>query len=292
MSRTKALPLAAVARQLEREAKEIRRCVPLVRAADHDGIHDMRVASRRLRVALRESHAVLPEAPYAALQKAVSSVTQALGHARELDVMVLMLEEYRNDAYGPWQRAVEHALKELAGIRGEAQQECEAALQHLDPKQFDVPLQEVLKAIRTRGEEPLPGMAEGLERRLATLRKAWRDWRESEKVEDLHRVRIAVKKLRYAAEFFAPAYDKKLGELVSELKQAQELLGDWHDAEMLVDALRRMEKHAPYREVQGFPLIVEAFEHFADEQVKGFLQWARAFFEKPRRQALREYLAA
>ena len=47
---------------------------------------------------------------------------------------------------------------------------------------------------------------------------------------DLHRLRIALKKLRYTAEFFAPLYPKKkVKALCEKLRGLQEHLGDIND---------------------------------------------------------------
>jgi CHAD domain-containing protein len=48
---------------------------------------------------------------------------------------------------------------------------------------------------------------------------------------DCHRLRIALKKLRYAAEFYGPLYKtKKVKKYVAKIKELQELLGALNDA--------------------------------------------------------------
>jgi CHAD domain-containing protein len=58
---------------------------------------------------------------------------------------------------------------------------------------------------------------------------------------ELHRLRIDIKKLRYAAEFFSALYDRKSRAYTSALAGLQELLGGLNDAatvERLCEALR------------------------------------------------------
>jgi CHAD domain-containing protein len=292
LPRPKPFAVSEIVRYMEREAANLRSCAAQVRGQDVDALHDMRVASRRLRVALREAAALLPAEVGATLHETVSGITRALGHAREVDVMILMLEEYLQDAYGPWKRAVEHATSELRAVRGEAQAECLLALERISPEHFDGPLEQVLRTLRAMPDTPVPGLEAGLLRRLARVRKTYRDWCERGEENDLHRTRVAVKKLRYAAEFYAPAYGAEMGEFIADVKHAQELLGDWRDAVVLADALRRIEKHAPYREVQGFPLVREAFILFAEHKAEDFQDWARAFFAPEQRAAHQRMLEA
>ena len=128
LSNALSLPAVAVAETIEKQAKLIRVECARVRKENVDGIHDMRVTSRRLRVALREARSLLDADVYGSLQERLSGVTEALGHARELDVMTLMMEEYLKEAYGPWQRAAHHAINEMRGVREEARHGCAEAV--------------------------------------------------------------------------------------------------------------------------------------------------------------------
>ena len=290
MSNALSLPAVAVAETIEKQAKLIRVECARVRKENADGIHDMRVTSRRLRVALREARSLLDADVYGSLQERLSGVTEALGHARELDVMTLMMEEYLKEAYGPWQRAAHHAINEMRGVREEARHGCAEAVRAVDSADFDALIRRAVHGLQRHKNKSLPDIGPGMARRLRGLRTTYRDWREFDEPADLHRVRIALKKTRYAAEFYAPAYDKKMPKLIEDLKRAQEMVGDWHDADVLCDALRRIEKHAPYREVQGFPLIIEAFETFAHAKVNEFQDWAHTFFGKTRREQVVAYV--
>lgn len=284
------LSASLVADYVEKQAKLMRVECGRVRKESVDGIHDMRVASRRLRVALREGRVLIEPRLHSQLQEALTTVTEALGHARELDVMTLMMEEYVKDAYGPWKLAAEHALSEIRAVRAEARHGCAEAVRAVDTPEFDALIRSAVDQLRKQKNEYLTDIGPSLARRLSDVRRRYRDWRESEETEDLHRVRIALKKLRYALEFYIPAYDKHLPKLIEEFKAAQELIGDWHDADVLCDALERIEKHAPYREVQGFPLIIEAFHTFGEKRTAEFQDWARKFFGKARREEVVAYI--
>lgn len=55
---------------------------------DIEALHDMRVASRRLRAALSVFAAAFPPKPFAAIEKEVARVTDALGAVRDGDVQI------------------------------------------------------------------------------------------------------------------------------------------------------------------------------------------------------------
>ena len=60
---------------------------------DVDAVHDMRVASRRLRAAISVFAAAFPVREYVQFEREVKGITDALGEARDLDVMIESLRE-------------------------------------------------------------------------------------------------------------------------------------------------------------------------------------------------------
>lgn len=59
---------------------------------DIEALHDMRVASRRLRAALSVFAAAFPPKPFAAIEKEVAKTTDALGAVRDSDVQIEFME--------------------------------------------------------------------------------------------------------------------------------------------------------------------------------------------------------
>lgn len=59
---------------------------------DIEALHDMRVASRRLRAALSVFAAAFPPKPFAALEKEVAKTTDALGAVRDGDVQIEFMQ--------------------------------------------------------------------------------------------------------------------------------------------------------------------------------------------------------
>ena len=60
--------------------------------SDMEALHDMRVASRRLRAALSVFAAAFPPKPFALIEKEVAKTTDALGAVRDSDVQIEFLQ--------------------------------------------------------------------------------------------------------------------------------------------------------------------------------------------------------
>jgi triphosphatase len=97
-----------------------------------------------------------------------------------------------------------------------------------------------------------------LSRRHRKVVKAGRDLVNAREHESdhaqLHQLRIEIKKLRYAAEFFSTLYERRVKQYTSALAGLQELLGGLNDAatvERLCEALRRTDDSEPTGEAIG-----------------------------------------
>jgi hypothetical protein len=55
------------------------------------------------------------------------------------------------------------------------------------------------------------------------------------KIEEIHNLRIAAKRLRYTLEMFRFAFPKDLGDLISEVKEVQEHIGNMRDADVMIE---------------------------------------------------------
>jgi hypothetical protein len=54
-------------------------------------------------------------------------------------------------------------------------------------------------------------------------------------VEELHNLRIAAKRLRYTLELFRFAFPSALADMIDEVKEVQEHIGDMHDADVMIE---------------------------------------------------------
>lgn len=95
-----------------------------------------------------------------------------------------------------------------------------------------------MKARRVKGVDPDASLAKGGRRimlaRLADLHSFVPAVRDPANVQELHDMRIAAKRLRYALELTAPAFGLEAREVARTLKQLQDVLGEIHDCDEMV----------------------------------------------------------
>jgi len=195
-------------------------------------LHQARVAMRRLRSALTLFRPVLADTDFAQLRLELRWFTSQLGEARNFDV-ILGTKAWEGVQPDPALR------RQLRRRRTEAYERVQKALaeRRLPALILDlVAWSEAGDWRRGEGaQDPIGPFAE------ARLDRAWKRIRRQGKalgtlpVEDRHNLRIEMKKLRYATEFFgslAPRNRRRQQKLFTgHLRDLQELLGDLNDIE-------------------------------------------------------------
>jgi CHAD domain-containing protein len=210
---------------------------PAIRARDPQGVHQIRVGLRRLQMALKS----FGDAPQAlkALGKRGRVIADAFSAARDLDVLAdemlppVMRKFADHDSFVALSLALRHA-------RGEAWDD--ALSEILDPD-FGAFLNDVAAAAESAPlDDTRIGKASGraLDAHWKRARKC--GGRVGERFsERTHRLRIALKKLRYAAEFFAPLYPKaKTRRYIARLKTLLDCFGAANDVHGIGDTLARL----------------------------------------------------
>ncbi len=210
---------------------------------DPEELHDMRVATRRLRAALSLFGGVLPQRARH-VRDELRWLAQALGEVRDLDVQLEELVEWRKEA-GDRQEDLAPLHAVLERHRREARQRMLAVL---DSDRYRK-LMGSFTSMVTRG--PVAGIEASQtpvrEAAPALVKKRYRRVRKlgdaitAESVpEEYHELRKQGKRLRYALEFFGDIYGKPVKELVASLTNLQDILGAHQDAYVAVERLREL----------------------------------------------------
>jgi inorganic triphosphatase YgiF len=219
--------------------------------ADHEYLHQARVAVRRLRSALSVFSRAFPKPAFLRQVGELRWLGGHLGPARDWDVLTLeTLPEIA--AALPGDSGLHVLIERAARLRADAGR---AARDALASSRYTVALLQFVSALHRHPwlaqedqqaavwrDRPLPEFAQGvLSRRHKRVRKAGRGHAELD-AAGLHLLRIEIKKLRYAAEFFSRLWERKaVRDYVAALAALQELLGSLNDAataERLCEALR------------------------------------------------------
>jgi CHAD domain-containing protein len=218
--------------------------LPKVEKGDVRAIHRARVASRRLRELIPVLE--LDADTCSRLLRDLRRVTRALGPVRELDVLIALVEARRQGAHTEDPGHVQ-ILGSLSRARAEAFGRAQ--------KRLGADLRRVVRHV----EGAIAGMPQDaaeerhwywvldarISRRAKALETGIAQAGPIYAPSQLHAVRIAVKKLRYAIELSRDALGVPVGGDLRALRGAQELLGRLHDRQVLI--VRVLELQASQR---------------------------------------------
>jgi CHAD domain-containing protein len=221
-----------------------------LRDLDPEYLHDLRVATRRLRAALRLLAPVLGPRRCGSLRVELGWIGRLLGAVRDLDVFLGNLD-IQAARLGSGAAVAGLLAQEL---RRRREPEFEALAAALASRRYSA----LLRRLRTLGDSPPPrrprgpqglpaGRAAGEMIRAANRRvlKAGRRLAPDSPPLVLHRLRILIKRLRYTAEFFreafrAPDGSDRLAKILDALVQFQDCLGEHQDAVVAMARIRAL----------------------------------------------------
>jgi len=247
---------------------------------DPEFLHDLRVATRRARFALKLLRPAFGKTYCNKMREELSWVAGVLGAVRDIDVFLPYIEPHfdRAETDEEIRRVFEH---ELETRRNRALGEMKKALR---TKRFEY----IIEGMRDRGvgispKNPVeaggdtagnggkalsdgPGFTEEtpagtlapvfIFRGLNRIEK-WRKQRgKNPASEDYHRLRILFKGIRYTCEFFEGLYEGKLNNPIRVMVQFQDCLGQYQDAQVAVDTLRSILDALPLGEKENTELAI------------------------------------
>lgn len=233
----------------------------VLQGKDVEGVHQMRVALRRLRSAFSLFRDMLGRENSAPLLEELRWITDTLGHARDLDVFITqtlppLIAQF--DQHGGLLKLHEKAV----AAQGRAYRETRAALKSQRYHRLLLTLAAWLENERWRKAGTEAADPDVLEIAETTLAKRYKSLRKHGKrlaqmhPEERHETRIAAKKLRYAAEFFISLYSSgKSHTFINKLAQVQDRLGVLNDIAVTEQLLHRLAGARPDRTVTDALLL-------------------------------------
>ncbi|MBC8019417.1 MAG: CHAD domain-containing protein [Verrucomicrobia bacterium] len=211
------------------ELLRLRRSV--LKTSDLDDIHDLRVASRRLRAALELFEPVAPKTPIKELRKNIRSLTSSLGGLRNIDEALLFFRSrITTDA-----TIIHNLLALLAKNRSRELNRINKALVTFDHRHLDRMVREIVASmneisINKRDSFSLLAYFSDVSiRRYSTIYQHLAGSIAPERRESRHALRIGIKKWRYFLETIATVVDRDYSALLGELKEYQSILGQMND---------------------------------------------------------------
>jgi CHAD domain-containing protein len=234
---------ALAAKYIRRQAKQLVEQLDGLRAAeDIEFVHRARVATRRLRAALRLFGECFPCKQLRRWRKAIGRTTAKLGDARDRDVQIEFLCGILS-ALGAKEcfPGISRLLVEIERDRERLQRKVVKAVDRLEAKG-------ILRHVRRVSKKLVPEEASPAEdvpspdactqtrqhilEQLDELLSHQDSLASPDDCERHHAMRIAAKRLRYTLEIARPVYPGRLDEAIEATKRVQSLLGDVHDCDV------------------------------------------------------------
>jgi CHAD domain-containing protein len=259
---------------------------------DPERVHQLRVATRRTLAALTAFRALVPKKQRGWFEKRLRQIRHAAGATRDLDVVrdELSLQAGPGDTHPPpvTLQARKRLVAMLARRRDVSRESIRETREALVADDWPGRVERLLTAVASRGAtdsflayarhrfpELLSRFFERADRKLVTA-------------EEIHRLRIAGKKLRYALEIFAVAFPTATQTAcLDALETLQETLGRFTDHAAAADRFRRWAREDGVGGDRAALVALRRHEdHRAEKARRAFVKW----WKPSRRRALRQSL--
>lgn len=246
--------------------------------SDPEGVHSMRVASRRLRSAMRDFMPYVRERALTSVLKETKTIAAALGQVRDHDVAIIALEKIEKEAPEEVSATLKQLIDQRKELRNGSRENLVSVLIAGGVKQTKADfLARIQKATAsTRSSEPqltyLKMSSAVIQNRLKELEKLSESLYKPFEIESLHDMRIAAKRLRYAMELFQQCWGSSLLTFAKTAARMQTALGEVHDCDVWIDNVGKQ--------------ITQARKQKQDNRVAALI-WLLSHFVKVRTKHLR-----
>ena len=193
-----------------------------------ESLHQMRVATRQLRVVLRTARPLLLPAWADSLHDELRWLGQLLGPARDLDVQLAYFREECTALDARDRRPLTPFIAHLEVQRSQAQDVLLSELQRV--RYLDLIRQLQDATVNPTAVESALTLHDLATSMFKKLRKVLRQASTSPTSATIHEIRIKTKRARYAAELAAPVVGKPATRFIKKSRVVQDVLGIYHDA--------------------------------------------------------------
>jgi CHAD domain-containing protein len=206
-----------------------------------EGVHQMRVSSRKVRSALDASRDVLDGKRVRKVRKGARTLTRALGGVRDGDVLLAELQELRGDNGEEHRPGITRLTERLTQERDTAREHLVTVLDDLSASGFPEKSIAAFNGSGPKGKKPkirpqdARGMVNG---HILAFVAPTRNIPPEDEVEALHDIRITTKRLRYTLQFVEKALAPESTAIIPKLTALQDQLGELHNQDVLIDLIK------------------------------------------------------
>jgi len=199
---------------------------------DDENLHQLRVATRRLRAFVRVGRDLVDRSWAAALRAELTELAAATGPVRDLDVVLGQLAGAVRRLDEPDLAAGRALLAELEAERERSRRELRSALEGPAYRRL---LDRLARPVETASQPPTRSLRKLAVRELSRLARDVERLRGTPDDAALHKLRIRVKRVRYVVEL---SERSGAGRVVGAAKALQDLLGAYQDTVVAEQILR------------------------------------------------------
>lgn len=256
------------------------------------GVHDMRVATRRLRSVLGDFERIIDVLPSKNLRKDLKKFSDALGAVRDEDVAIAALEHYSEKTEDKRiHEGIDRLIEKRRDSRKKAFRDLTKTLSPESLKKLRSRLAVGIKAppkqrklfhpnnVSEAARETIIARANDLFEHGVVIF-------EPNKNKALHKLRLDAKRLRYAIELFAACLGDAVLPYAAEVAKLQGHLGEVHDCDLwiktLAARLKDKEDNTDAHEAEAW-LLSELVKKRSKEYraaLELWVEWEQVGFEK------------
>jgi len=204
--------------------------IPDAQRGEPEPVHQVRVAARRLRAAVRLFAPYVSSIRPKVMDERLKWLGRQAGAVRDLDVLDAMLHERAKKLDPLIGKNLEPLFEEVRVRRAKAANDLARSLSSSRYKSLIARLSAPI-AITHRGDAAFGAVAGDLfAPMLKSVIRAGDKMHGNPTPDDLHRLRKRAKASRYALEMMLAIDKKQLGAMLNGLEDLQDLVGDYHDA--------------------------------------------------------------
>ncbi len=264
-----------------------------------DSVHQVRVYCRRVQSALDVLGEFLPAKHVKRIQRTINKLRRAAGRVRDWDVLAVELGNIRDQAPPSEQLAIDHLLDQYRHRRAAGLEKLTRRVRRIERKDFwdwvakhysaHLPIEEVRAA--KEDERSLGQLAiEKIRQELEIFERASQSYRTGD-VEQLHLLRLAVKRFRYVLEVFAgclgPNFRSGIYQPVARWQESLGAINDAHEFSLRFDQLA---KEATEDEIVRSLIAVR--DRYTQQLEQAAWQFREGWSEGERNQVAREIRSA
>lgn len=253
---------------------------------DTEGLHDMRIACRRLSWALREFSRYIPARLFTRPRGRLRKIVSALGDVREEDAAIAQLEKLAGESSAEVPAGVQLLLAKRRRRRAQLQEALSKQLTADRLSQLEKCLSRALEHVagssrqhahaargRVAGNQCFCELGRTvIKEHLSEVEEKSAGFFLTHNQKPLHRMRKAVRELRYALESFGPYRDGPQDFFDDELDKLQTALGKLHDTDVWIrEIAARLRK-----------LDARSSDEAAHAQERDAAMWLLAHYTKSR----------